>query len=51
MAIIKWVRFKFDMFLANRKLDLERLHLLLFPLQHSAYMQRHRAGVFVLTND
>jgi len=45
MAIIKWVRFKFDMFLANRKLDLERLHLLLFPLQHSAYMQRHRAGV------
>jgi len=45
MTIIKWVRFKFGMLLANGKLDLDRLHLLFFPMQHSAYMQRHRAGV------
>ncbi|MFK5892463.1 MAG: GGDEF domain-containing protein [Pseudomonadota bacterium] len=29
----------------NNKLDKTRLHLLLLPFQHSAYIQRHRAGV------
>jgi diguanylate cyclase (GGDEF)-like protein len=45
MSIIDWVWSKVNMFLANKKLDKTRLHLLFFPFKHSAYMQRHRAGV------